>query len=223
MEEIKEIQTKNVYEKLQEARVILQKKNNKKSGKNKFAGFSYYELSDFIPSVNEIFNELKLISMFNIIEKENRATLEIVNIENVSERVMFESPLAEAEIKGSTPIQCLGGIHTYMKRYLYLNALEIVESDMFDGKVGDKDNELKEGKKVIKKAPLQDVDYREKLIQFCAKNTLDVNVIANKHKLNGKSKNEDFKNALSILEKEMEMLKNSEDGTIQETMFNEVK
>lgn len=220
MEEIKVIQTKNVYEKLQEARVILQKKNNKKSGKNKFAGFSYYELSDFIPSVNEIFNELKLISMFNIIEKENRATLEIVNIENVDERVMFESPLAEAEIKGSTPIQCLGGIHTYMKRYLYLNALEIVESDMFDGKVGDKQNELKEGKKVIKKDNKSQVapDYRDMVIRYCNDNALDINTIANKYKLNGKSTNDDFK---YVYEKMQENEKiHTSDDIIQAELFN---
>lgn len=174
---------KNVYSKLQEARVILQQKNNKKSGKNKFANFSYYELADFIPSVNEIFKDLQLTSLFNIIEE--KATLTIVNLENTDERIVFESPIAEAEIKGTTPIQCLGGVHTYMKRYLYLNALEIVESDMFDSKVGDKENELVETKK-------EDTNYRELLIKHCEDNLLDMNEIATKYKLNAKSSNKDF-------------------------------
>ena len=143
MEKVDMVKKQNVYEKLQNARVMLQKKNLKKSGKNKFAGFNYYELADFIPSVNEIFNDVGLFSMFNI--QENIGRLSIINIENPEEMIIFESPVKEAEIKGSTPIQCLGGIHTYMKRYLYLNALEIVESDMFDAKVGDKKEPLIEG------------------------------------------------------------------------------
>ena len=41
----------NIYEKLQTARVELQKTALKKSGVNKFAGFKYFELGDFIPAV----------------------------------------------------------------------------------------------------------------------------------------------------------------------------
>ena len=183
---------KNVYEKLQNARVLLQKKNLKKSGKNKFAGFSYYELGDFIPSVNEIFNDLKLTSMFNI--EDNIARLLIINIENPEEGLMFVSPVKEAEIKGSTPIQCLGGIHTYMKRYLYLNAMEIVESDMFDGKVGDKKDPLVEGKEEIEK------NYRDELVKYCKDNELDMQEIAQKYKLNAKTSNEMFKSVLDMLQ-----------------------
>ena len=194
---------KNVYEKLQEARVILQEKNNKKSGKNKFANFSYYELADFLPSINEIFRKLKLFSMFNI--RDNTATLVIINVENITDTITFESPIAEAEIKGSTPIQCLGGIHTYMKRYLYLNALEIVESDMFDSKVGDKDKPLVEGKKEVE----HKAEYRGLLINFCKENNIDLTEISQKYKLNAKSNDEDFKNVLETLQ-ETKKIENSE-------------
>ena len=57
----------NVFEKLQLCRVELQKSNLKKSGKNKFAGFEYFELGDFLPKVNELFNDHKLFSNFNIV------------------------------------------------------------------------------------------------------------------------------------------------------------
>jgi len=194
---------KNVYEKLQEARVMLQQKNNKKSGKNKFANFSYYELADFLPSINEIFKQLKLFSMFNI--RDNTATLVIINVENITDTITFESPIAEAEIKGSTPIQCLGGIHTYMKRYLYLNALEIVESDMFDSKVGDKDKPLVEGKKEVE----HKAEYRGLLINFCKENNIDLTEISQKYKLNAKSNDEDFKNVLETLQ-ETKKVENSE-------------
>lgn len=125
---------KNIYEKLQECRVELQKMNLKKTGENKFAGFKYYELADFLPTVNELFLKHKLSSNFSIID--DKAELVIIDLENDS-RIVFTSPIAEANIKGCTPVQSLGGVHTYLKRYLYINALEIVENDMFDSKVGD--------------------------------------------------------------------------------------
>lgn len=124
----------DIYEKLQECRVELQKMNLKKTGENKFAGFKYYELADFLPTVNEMFLKHKLSSNFSIIGEEAR--LKIIDFEN-KETIEFASPIADANIKGCTPVQSLGGVHTYLKRYLYINALEIVENDMFDSKVGD--------------------------------------------------------------------------------------
>lgn len=122
-----------IYEKLQKSRVELQNKKLKKSGKNKYSGFSYYELADFLPQINQIFYELKLHSNFSI--GDNVATLTVTDWEDNTNEV-FKSPIESLELKGCSKIQSLGGIHTYMKRYLYLNALEIVESDMFDAQAG---------------------------------------------------------------------------------------
>ena len=139
---------KNIYTKLAMARVALQKKALKKSGVNKYAGFRYFELSDFLPAVNEIFSEIGLCSHF-VIEGEamvnisptdepyyvsipERAYLTIVNCDNIAETVQFSSSVAEAPMKGALPIQQLGSIHTYMRRYLYLEALEISECDGVD-------------------------------------------------------------------------------------------
>lgn len=124
----------NVYEKLQQARVKLQNSKLKKSGKNAYAGFSYFELADFIPTVNNIFNDLKLFSNFSIID--GVAQLTIVNSEQPEELTTFTMPTTELTLKGCTPIQALGGVNTYCRRYLYLNALEIVENDLLDGKAG---------------------------------------------------------------------------------------
>ena len=124
----------NIYEKLQSCRVELQKMNLKKTGENKFAGFKYYELADFLPTVNELFLKHKLSSNFSI--GGEVAVLTIIDLESDS-KIVFTSPIADANIKGCTPVQSLGGVHTYLKRYLYINALEIVENDMLDSKVGD--------------------------------------------------------------------------------------
>ena len=131
----------NIYEKLGKVRVVLQNSNIKKSGNNNFAGFKYFTLEDFLPAVNELLLANKLFSVFSIVG--DTATLTIINAEKVDEQVVFTSPMAEAQIKGSTPIQCLGGAHTYMKRYLYLNAFEIVEGDVLDALVGTEKLEAK--------------------------------------------------------------------------------
>lgn len=127
---------KNVYQKLQKCRVELQQMNLNKSGYNKHAQYKYFELADFLPAVNEMFLRKGLFSEFSIYE--DRAMLTIYDIEDTSQTINFVSPIASAKIPGANEVQCLGGVHTYLKRYLYFNALEIVENDMFDSTQGKK-------------------------------------------------------------------------------------
>jgi len=63
------------------------------------------------------------------------ATLKIIDSDTEKE-LIFTMPSEEAPLKGSTPIQQLGSVNTYLKRYLYLNALEIVENDLLDSQSG---------------------------------------------------------------------------------------
>lgn len=125
----------NIYTKLQTARIALQNTKLKKSGHNKFAGFKYFELGDLLPHINNIFDDLGLFSAFNI-NNDGLASLTIVNTDKPDEMVFFTSPIADAQVKGTTPVQALGAVHTYLKRYLYLNALEIIENDLLDASVG---------------------------------------------------------------------------------------
>lgn len=130
----------NIYIKLQNARVKLQKSELTKSGENKFAGFKYFELSDFLPRINEIMQEEKLCSFINFYE--SRATLTIINAENPDEKIEFNSDAPELQLKGTNAIQNQGGKITYLRRYLYMNAFEITENDMFDA-ISGKDEESK--------------------------------------------------------------------------------
>jgi hypothetical protein len=125
-----EMEQMNIYKKLQKAREMILESGLKKSGYNKFSNYSYYELGDFLPTTTKVFGNLGLTALFTI---EGDAELKIVNNDTPTEDVTFRSPLpASMEIKGQTAIQTLGATHTYMKRYLYLNALEMVEPDMVD-------------------------------------------------------------------------------------------
>ncbi len=119
-----------VYEKLNDARLAFQKKNVKKSGKNKFAGYSYYELSDILPAINEIAQELKFscVVTFGI----EIAQLEFIDAEKPADRITFLSPMSKASLKGCHEVQNLGAVETYIKRYLYQNCFEIVENDVLD-------------------------------------------------------------------------------------------
>jgi hypothetical protein len=121
-----------VYSKLQKARVLLQELPLKKSGFNSFAGFKYFELADFLPSINNIFDHLGLCSVFSI--SEDVATLRIFDSKSGGV-VYFRSPIAEAGAGKAPPIQALGSMHTYLRRYLFLNALEITEHDAVDATI----------------------------------------------------------------------------------------
>lgn len=129
----------SVFSKLQDARIKLQNTALKKSGLNKFAGFQYFELGDFLPTVQVIFSELKLSSTINFGASE--ATLLIVDTEDNS-KTSFTCPVVVPTMKGCNEIQALGAMMTYIRRYLYVNALEIVEHDAIDATSG-KDDKVK--------------------------------------------------------------------------------
>lgn len=118
-----------VYDKLQQARIKLQSVDLKKSGHNKFAGYKYFELADFLPTVNKIFAELKLCHTLEFYE--NCAIMRVIDTENGGD-AKFTCPMAEAQLKGCHPVQNLGASITYITRYLLVMALAIVEHDAID-------------------------------------------------------------------------------------------
>jgi hypothetical protein len=46
--------------------------------------------------------------------------------------VTFTSPMSSAALKGCHDVQNLGAVQTYLRRYLWTNAFEIVEHDAID-------------------------------------------------------------------------------------------
>ena len=120
----------NIFEKLQDCRVKLSKADLKKSGKNAYTGGSYFELGDFLPKLTEIMAENKLTSVITF--NEEMATLTLIDCEKPEDVIVFTSPMREAALKGTHPIQNLGAVETYSRRYLYTIAFDIVESDTLD-------------------------------------------------------------------------------------------
>lgn len=155
----------NVYKKLQIARVMLQSKELKKSGNNKFAGYKYFELGDYLPTIQSIFNE---VGLCGVVRFSDVATLTVVDIDDTTQAIDFQSPMSTAALKGCHEVQNLGAVQTYIRRYLWQTAMEIVEHDAIDS------SEPKQPKssvdisslleKIAKIASKQDQDDCKKLI-----------------------------------------------------------
>lgn len=125
----------SVHQKLMQARIALQGKKLSKSGKNKFAGYNYFELGDFLPTVQEIFLSLGLSGVVSYGKDE--ATLTISDCSNSEDCIVISSPMSSAALKGAHEIQNLGAVQTYLRRYLWVTAMEIVEHDALDATLGD--------------------------------------------------------------------------------------
>ena len=123
----------NVYKKLQTARIKLQQTELKKSGKNKFAGYEYFELGDFLPAIQRICDEVGLCGVVSYDEANAHLTIYDTDGDGA---VVFSSPMSSAELKGCHAVQNLGAVQTYLRRYLWTNAFEIVEHDALDAVTG---------------------------------------------------------------------------------------
>jgi hypothetical protein len=126
----------NVYQKLNEARELFHAAPIKKSGLNKFAGYKYFELGDFVIPALQIFKHVGLTSVisFNV----DIAKMTIINTEKMDETIVITSPMSTAALKGCHEVQNLGAVQTYIRRYLWVAALEIVEHDALEATVGKK-------------------------------------------------------------------------------------
>ena len=134
---------KNVYQKLLEARVLFMEEDVKKSGKNMKMSYKYFELQDIVPVALPIFQKVGLLPVTTFSNDE--ATMSLINVDDPSDYINFTSPMREIEaiISSKTggevtnAIQRLGSVETYQRRYLYMIALDIVESDSIEPQTGD--------------------------------------------------------------------------------------
>jgi hypothetical protein len=120
----------NVYQKLNYARKEFHSIELKKSGHNKFAGYKYFELGDFIIPALKIFGEVGLTSLISF--GKEVAYMRIINSDKTDEAIIIETPMSTASLKGCHEVQNLGAVQTYLRRYLWAAALEIVEHDALD-------------------------------------------------------------------------------------------
>lgn len=148
-EVIEDIKKLNIYQKLVRARAKFIETKIEKTGNNTFAKYKYFQLDDFIPTIDKLNLEFGIITLFNL--NNDMANLKVINVDNPAETIEFNVPSESVEIKGATKIQNLGGEITYLKRYLYQNAYEITEPDLVEG-VAENNKTLQEAKAYKPKA-----------------------------------------------------------------------
>lgn len=125
----------SVYTKLNQAREKFHSLELKKTGKNTFANYYYFELGDFLIPALQVFREVGLCAYVSF--DKDMATMTIVDLES-SERMEIKSPMGSASLKGCHEVQNIGAVETYQRRYLWVAALEIVEHDALDATTGKK-------------------------------------------------------------------------------------
>lgn len=141
-----------IYEKLAEARTRL---NVKKSGRNNFAKYGYFELADFLPEINLLAKELGFVCLVSF--DAEKATMTIKDAKGDGE-IVFTSPMSTAELKDCHAVQNLGAVQTYLRRYLYQTAFEIVEAEQLDALPLDR-QEAKQQVRDEEKKKIDDDEY----------------------------------------------------------------
>jgi hypothetical protein len=169
-------------------RVKLQNAKLKKSGKNKFAGFEYFELADFLPKLNELMLEEEINDRFYI--NENMAVLELIKGEASQIYTIpftqFDTPVNKQGQTSMQDIQYLGALNTYYKRYLYLNAFGITDGEVIDSL---DNNDLQ-----------PNVNYKELLMNRLKELNIDVRQYAIENKVSAKTTQARAKELLESLQ-----------------------
>ncbi len=128
----------NVYQKLLEARIKFANAGVEKTGINTSPGYTYFELVDIVPQANIVFKEVGLLPVVTF--PDNNALMHIFDTDKPEDFITFAIPFETIDqiISNSgkvvtNKVQAMGASVTYLRRYLYQIALDIVESDPIDG------------------------------------------------------------------------------------------
>ena len=193
--EVKETRKKEltIYEKLLKIQTELKAPKNQV---NKFGGYNYRSCEDILEAVKPLLEKynctLKISDeLVNVGERYYiKATALLIDTEKgmVIENTAFARE--EESKKGMDGSQITGATSSYCRKYC-LNGLFLID----DTKDADTDEFTEQQDKKTKK----EYDYRKQLIEYCNKNGIDMNEIANEYSLSGSSKQEDFKKVLDIL------------------------
>ncbi|HNE33154.1 MAG TPA: ERF family protein [Nitrospira sp.] len=124
----------NVYQRLNQAREKFHSLKLEKTGHNKFAGYYYFELGDFLVPALKVFRDAGLCATVSF--NTDNACMTIRNVEKPEEFLSIYSPMGSAALKGCHEVQNIGAVETYQRRYLWVAALEIVEHDALDATTG---------------------------------------------------------------------------------------
>ena len=98
----------------------------------------------FLPHINEICLNVGLYTEFEYTTE--KATLYIKDCDNPEVERSWNTPVKIPALKGCDDIQAIGGSQTFARRYLYMMAFEIAETDIVDKAEVDEDRQEAEKK-----------------------------------------------------------------------------
>jgi hypothetical protein len=143
----------NIYQKLNWARKKFHSLKLEKTGLNKFAGYKYFELGDFLIPALTCFDEAGLTAIVSFTGDTATMTIYTSIGDNGSyDKIVITSPMGSAQLKGCHEVQNIGAVETYQRRYLWVAALEIVEHDALDATTGAEDKRISAPKEAAKAA-----------------------------------------------------------------------
>ena len=137
---------KSIHAKLIDARNEFHSSSIVKTGYNSFSKYNFFELSDFLVPAMQILASHDLLPVISF--QEELATMTVYDAVN-GESIVITSPMSTATLKACQPVQSMGACQTFVRRYLYVTLMEIVEHDVLEESAGKPDN-----KKQQKSEPL---------------------------------------------------------------------
>lgn len=213
LNKIKDPESRLLY-KITIARKVFKDLNIKKSGKNNFQGFDYFQLEDILPHCSELESKLMLNSKF-LLEKK-RGVLRVKDCEPIDDKLTGAQTVFYKERPdkkdGGNPnqqMQGIGKVSTYEKRYCYLDYLNIVEPDLIDAEDNSKNSHKTTPKKDTSKKPLpkkqmlMDLDGVKYHMQSVLKDPSDMTEAKNeldKLKMNKKISQDTYNQMSDIIE-----------------------
>lgn len=117
-----------LYRKLQNARVAFKDKHVEARGRNNFNNFDYITLKDIVTEAIPILleNDLSIHHKFYL----SPPRVELVDLETGYSEDFGSNAVMELDGKNhNQKLQALGSTESYLRRYIYLQILDIVEGD----------------------------------------------------------------------------------------------
>ena len=194
--------------KIQQVKQVLNNQHLKKSGKNSFQNYNYYELEDINKPICDALCSLKLSSLFTFTEES--AYLRLVDSESGA-YMEWSTPLKSSErylsqYKTSNKRGDVGelmkdsqALQTYARRSLYLQALEIAEPNVIE-QTPQKNGDVDGGSEM----EIPDTQLFNQIKSDFKKNNVDLTEKHIQNKLrsmvqNGKISSDEYKEATVLL------------------------
>ena len=122
--------TKNIKQKLQEARMLLKEEELTKSGRNSFLGNNYFTLQDLQSPITRVCNNVGICPVITF--EKDFAIMTIYDFDS-EDTIITKTPMAEVMStngdKKKSLMQELMSNESYARRALYIATFEIVEDD----------------------------------------------------------------------------------------------